>query len=390
MLMDTDAVIAERKAAAGTQQDAPASHYWAACASEEIAQELQAKVDEYHAYIVSSNLAELWRKSYRAYYGMRQSTGTSGWGVFEAGQIIASGDQGEIARVKVNHYANLITHQLVMTTGQRPALECRAINSDADSLIAASLGDGIVEYFMRERKLERNYFLAVETALVMGEAYVVLGWDPTAGKQYGEGPNGSIQYDGDLVAKNFTSFQVVKDINKNSDDEQTWYVTHSKRNKYDLMAKYPQFAAKIESAGTDQETQANRSYADPSQIIKATNTGAKESDDVPYFEFYHKVTDSMPNGRYTIFVNGDICLFDGPLPFRDVPVYRVAPRNIIGTPFGWTVAFDVLALQELLDKLYTVVSTNIMSTGINNFWSPPNNGVTVTRSRVAKTSSSRS
>jgi hypothetical protein len=94
MLMDTDAVIAERKAAAGTQQDAPASHYWAACASEEIAQELQAKVDEYHAYIVSSNLAELWRKSYRAYYGMRQSTGTSGWGVFEAGQIICLGRPG--------------------------------------------------------------------------------------------------------------------------------------------------------------------------------------------------------------------------------------------------------------------------------------------------------
>jgi hypothetical protein len=181
-----------------------------------------------------------------------------------------------------------------MTTGQRPALECRAINSDADSLIAASLGDGIVEYFMRERKLERNYFLAVETALVMGEAYVVLGWDPTAGKQYGEGPNGSIQYDGDLVAKNFTSFQVVKDINKNSDDEQTWYVTHSKRNKYDLMAKYPQSRRQDRECRHRPGDAGEPLYADPSQIIKATNTGAKESDDVPYFEFYHKVTDSMP------------------------------------------------------------------------------------------------
>ncbi len=378
---DTDAAIADMKAQDGGYQAAPdkVSGYFAACDTSEIARELQAKVDKYYNYIVSSNLAELWRRSYRAYYGMRQTSGASGWGVFDVGQLVPSGDQGEIVRVKVNHHANLITHQLVMTTGQRPALECRAINSDASSLVSAALGDGVVEYFMRERRIERNYFEAVETALVLSEGYVVLGWDATAGKEYGKGPNDSAVFDGDLTAKNYNPFNMVKDITKSSDDDQTWYITVGKRNKYDLMAKYPDLADKIDKVSLDEG--GDTKFGDPSKIIGGAALRQSESDDVPYKEFYHGTTDAMEDGRYTIFVNGDICLFDGPLPFRSIKdvVHRVTPKNIIGTPFGWTVAFDILALQELVDKLYTVVSTNVLGTGVSNFWSPPGNDLTVSQ-----------
>lgn len=378
--MDTDATIAANKEAA-VQDEKPeqVSDYFAACPTEEIARELQAKVDKYYVYVHSANLVELWRRSYRAYYGMRQNVGNSGWGVFDVGQLIASGDQGEICRVKVNHHANLITHQLVMTTSSRPAVECRAVNSDAESLVAAQLGDGIGEYVLREKKLERYYFQAIEISLVTGEGYIVLGWDPNAGKQYGVGPNGAPVFDGDLKAKNFTPFNMIKEVTKTSNEEQTWYITHGTANKYDLMAKYPSLADEIAKVSPDETTATSRTFADPSKIIAATSFGTQQSDDVPYMEFYHKVTDSMPQGRYTIFINGDICLFDGPLPFREMPVYRVTPREIIGTPFGWTIAFDILALQELIDKLYTIVSTNAMTAGVNNFWSPPNNGVTVSQ-----------
>lgn len=359
----------------------PTSDYFAADSygSNDITMELQKRVDDYYNYLVSANLVELWRRSYRAYYGMRQNVGSSGWGVFDVGQVIASGNQGEIARVKVNQYANLLTHQLTMVTGNRPALECRAVNSDAKSLVSAQLGDGIVEYFLRERKLERNYFLALETGLVLGEGYVVLGWDPNSGTIYGKGPNGAPLYDGDLVATNYTPFQVIKDVMKNSDEEQSWYILHGKRNRYDLMVQYPHLANQIMNVASDQTTAANRTFADPSKIIAATSFGTQDSDDIPYMEFFHKKTDSVPQGRYTIFIDGQIKLFDGPLPFREIPVYRVAPRNIIGTPFGWTVAFDILGLQELLDKLYTVVSSNIMGSGVQNFWSPPGNGVNVSQ-----------
>lgn len=374
--LDTDATIAAGRQGVPPRIE-PVSTYFAAAHPDDIAQELQQKVDNYYNYIESSQLSELWRRSYRAYYGMRQYSSGAGWGVFDTGGLIAGGDQGEIIRVKVNQYANLITHQLSLACGQRPAMETRAINSDAQSLISAQLGDGIIEYFMRERKIERNYFTAIETACVLSEGYVVLGWNATDGKQYGVGPNGAVLYDGDLQAKNFTPFQVVKDITKNSDDDQDWYITHDKRNKYNLMSKYPALSDQIEKVSA--ATSVNRTYSDPSKIITSTTFGVMESDDIPYYEFYHAKTDALPNGRYTIFLNGDITLFDGPLPFREVPVYRVAPKNILSTPFGWTPAFDVLGLQELLDKLYTAVTSNTIGSALNNFWLPPNSGIAVSQ-----------
>lgn len=376
--LDTDSLIAAKK---GQNEDLGQvySTYFAAVPGDEIARELQAKVDKYYKYIVSAHLVELWRLAYRAYYGMRQNSGVSGWSVFDVGNLKPAGDQGEIVRVKVNHFANLITHQLSLAAGQRPALECRARNSDAKSLVSAMLGDGVVEYFMRERKIERNYFQAIETACVMSEGYVVLGWNPNAGKPYGKGPNGSTLYDGDLEAKNFTPFTCIKDVTKNSDDEQLWYITHSKANKYDLMVKYPSLAGQIDQVTADNTSFSYRTFDDPSKIIAATSFGVDETDDVPYLEFYHKKTDALPEGRYTIFINGSIKLFDGPLPFREVPVYRVSPKNIIGTPFGWTNAFDILGLQELIDKLYTIVSSNILGSGVANFWSPPGNNVMVSQ-----------
>ena len=356
--------------------------YFAAVDRELIAGECQAKCDQYYTYIASSNLAQLWRMAYRSYYGMRNSNLTAGWGLFDTGQLVPSGDQGEIIRVKVNHFANLITHQLAFTTASRPALDCRAVNSDAESIVAASLGDGIVDYFMREKKIEQNYFKAVETAIVMSEGYVVLGWDPKGGEKYGVGPNGGPLYNGDLIAKNFTPFQVIKEISKNSDEEETWYITHSRMNRYDMAAKYAKDDAdlyhKIMNASSDDTAFTNRTYADPSKSIAANSQSDIESDDIPLMEFYHKKTPSLPNGRYTIFVDGATLLFDGPLPFRDMPVYRVTPRGIINTPFGWTAAFDILALQELLDKLYTCVTTNTLGSGINNFWTPPDMGLTTT------------
>lgn len=363
--------VGEQKAEESIPND-----YFAAAPSDEIAQELQAKVDGYYNYIISSNLVELWRRAYRAYYGMRQNIGSSGWGIFDTGGLIAAGDQGEIIRAKVNQFANLVTHQLTTTTANRPALECRARNSDAKSLVSAQLGDGILDYYFREKGVEEHYFLGLETAAVMSEAYTVLGWDAKAGNQYGG--KDSITYEGDLTVRDFTPFQVVKDVTKTSASRQNWYIVRDRRNKYDLMAEYPALAAKIYQVGPDSSASSNRAYADPATIIAAENFGAADSDDIPYCEFYHERTSALPQGRYTIFINGDIKLFDGPLPFRKVPVYRMAAKNIIGTPFGWTTAFDILALQELLDKLYTVVSSNVLGSGIQNFWSPPNNGVTVT------------
>jgi hypothetical protein len=68
-------------------------------------------------------------------------------------------------------------------------------------------------------------------------------------------------------------------------------------------------------------------------------------------------------------------LFDGPLQFKEIPIYRICAANLMGSPFGYTVAFDLLGIQQMIDKLYSVICSNQLAAGMQNFWSPPGNQV---------------
>ena len=351
--------------------------YFAAEPTEDIGKILQGKVDRYYAYLTSSSLVDLWRKSFYAYYGLLPDTAVAGFGIFAIGSITARGAEGELACIKVNHLRNLITHQLAMTTQSRPALECRACNSDSKSLAQAYLGDGILDYFVREKKIEKQFRNATELALVLGEGFNRYDWDATAGKEYGVGPNGGVIHDGDLVVKTYNPFDVIRDTAATSPDTLSWWICHDTANRYDLAAKHPDIADQILSCTTD-ITSARR-FIDPTKVIPAAGIGARDSELIDIYEFLHKPTDAMPQGRYTIFLNGGLVLFDGPLPFRKVPLHRISAANVIGSPFGWTLAFDLLGIQELVDKLYSVVASNQLASGVQNFWQPPGNQLSKTQ-----------
>jgi hypothetical protein len=355
------------------------SEYFAAVPSDRIGDELQGKVDMYYAYLTSSSLVDLWRKAYYAYYGMAPNSDATTSALFAIGSLIAGGDEGEIVKVKVNQYRSFVTHLLVLTTQTRPAMECRAVNSDSASLSQAWLGDGILDYFMREKHLERNIRDAVEIAIAMtGEAFVRLDWDATAGKQYGIGPNGAPVTDGDLVAKTYNSFDVIRDTTLTSSSNSTWYICHDTVNRFDVAAKYPGLADRI--VGTATDTTKSRRFIDPTKVIAAAGFGSRETDLLDQYEFIHAPTPAVPSGRYTVFLQGGLVLFDGPLAVsEDADPPASARADIIGCPFGWTVAFDLLGLQELLDKLYTISATNALGTGMQNFWQPPGNELTKTQ-----------
>lgn len=358
-------------------QNGASDEYWAAVSSDKIGDVLQGLVDDYYAYLTSSSLVDLWRKAYYAYYGLSQDTALTGFGMFAVGSLIARGGEGEVASIKVNHLRNLITHLLVLTTQSRPAMECRAINSDSASIAQAKLGDGILDFFMREKKLEIYLNDAVEIALLMGESFVRLDWDATAGKAYGTGPNGAPIHDGDLVAKTYNPFDVIRDTTRTSPLNHSWRIFHDTGVSYDLAAKYPALAREILSSSTD--ITSSRRFIDPTKVIASTGIGTRSSDLLDIYELIHEPTPAVPSGRYTVFLQGGTVLFDGPLPFRHAPSYRLSAADIIGAPFGWTTTFDLLGLQEAVDKLYTIVLSNNLATGMQNFWQPPGNELSKTQ-----------
>lgn len=349
-------------------------YYFAAAPIDEIGSELSGKVDDYYAFLTSSTLVDLWRRSYYAYYGMREDTSLSGFGMFAIGSIKPSGNEGEVTSVKVNHYKNLLTHLYVLTTNQKQAMKARGINSDSKTMADTYLADGLYDYYSRDIKIEQNNKLSVETCLVFGEGFHLTGFDPTLGDELlaDSSGNGVIK-SGKPTSKIYNPFDVIRDTTETGNNV-SWYIFHDVKNKYDLANKHQAVAEEI--LKSDSDITSGRRFVDPTKVLPSAGIGTRKTDLIDVYTFMHEKTPAVPNGRLTIFLQGGSIIFDGALPFSSVPCRRVSGGDILGTPFGYSIGFDLLALQQLCDKLYTIVSTNTLNTGMNNFWQPPGNQLT--------------
>jgi hypothetical protein len=336
--------------------------YFAAKDAIQTATILEGKVADWCNGIESNGFLEKLRSMYIAYHGAYYSSNGSGH------QITFSGEQGELVNMAVNHFRNIATHMLVMTTSNRPTMECRATNTDAKSLRQTILANNILDYYMREKKLEVFLKQAAEYAIVYGAGYVVMQWNATTGQMvdYIEETDTKI-YEGDIEFENFSPFDVILDGTKESNNHD-WVVIRRWKNKYDLAAKYPEFADKIKGLPTK----------DTLQKFRLGLTSMMDTtDDCQVMEFYHKKTDAMPEGRYMMFLTSDIVLEDTPMPYRVLPIFRIAPGTFHGTPYGYTPMFDLLPLQEELNSLYSTVATNQNAFGVQNVLNPRGTDIAV-------------
>lgn len=300
------------------------------------------------------------RKMYRAYYGM-YSTGAG-----DDHEVSFGGEQGELVQFPVNHFRNLAQHIHVMITSNRAAFQAQAVNTDYKSQAQTYLANGILEYYMRQKGLESCLRDAVERAIILGAGYVKMEWNATGGQAVDVGDNGEFEYDGELEFSVLSPLDVVFDGTKERWDHE-WLMTRTFVNKYNLMAKYPELAEKIEAIPTKTEA----------SMLKLSIWSNDDTVDVPVFEFFHERTESVPEGRYMIFLSPDVVLLDTKLPYREIPVYRVSAGNIMGTPYGYSSMFDVFPLQEGINSLYGTIATNQSAFGVQNVWVPPGSDLVV-------------
>jgi len=281
------------------------------------------------------------------------------------------GEQGELANISVNHLRNLAQHIIVMITSTRPSLQARSINTDHKSLVQAKLANGLLDYYMREKRLEEYLKTAVEYAVVLGAGYIKMEWNSMLGDVYDFNEDTGVEVrEGDLQFSNLSPFDVVFDVSR-EDQKHDWVLCRSFKNRYDLIAQYPEYEEKILALPSKADLQSN--YVESGFFNK--------TELIPIYEFYHKRSESMPDGRYLLFLDSDITLIDSPMPYRDLPVYRIAPANILGTPYGYTPLFDILPLQDAINSLYSTILTNQNAFGVQNILVP--RGADVSLSELA-------
>lgn len=329
--------------------------YFASLESQEAVNEINQKAEDWGSYYVSNNYLAKLRKSWRYYYGNHFQSGA------ENGLSFA-GEQTELVQFPVNHYRNIGLHLLNLTTANRPSLQARASNTDYKTFAQTILANGLLDYYMRERNLEDYLKTATESAIVFGEGYVRLGWNATAGGIYEEDEeNGEKFYEGDLEFSNLSPFDVIRDPSV-EDNNHDWLIVRTYKNRFALIAKYPELADQLMVA---------KSKDDMDKIKWPVFTSSK-TDLVPVYEFFHKKNDALPEGRYIMYVNNEAVLYDGPLPYREIPVYRISASDILGAPFGYTVMFDLIPIQEAINMLYSTIITNQNAFGVQNILVPKN------------------
>jgi hypothetical protein len=345
----------------------PSQRYFAAQPAESLLGELTKRVRRYDEWLDSTGVIWRWSRSLKVYHGLKPNDGEH---TLNTGRLRATGKQGELTYFVQNHYRNLVQHVLVLVTSNRPALQARAANSDHKSQVQATLGTGVLEFYLRDKRMETNYKAAVEHAILFGEGHVVKLWNPALGEPYVTDPTtGKTVKEGDADCWNPMPNDVIRDTNARALDRSPWRIVRHFVNKYELAERFTEQAEKILATNAEPyEPNRLRSYAGEEV----------DNDLVPAFWFFHDKSDLLPEGRMTLFVD-DAILLDGPLAYERVPVYTVMPSPIPNMPVGYTPAFDGMQYQEAINIIGSSILSNQKAFGVQNVWTPGGGNVSVTQ-----------
>jgi hypothetical protein len=281
--------------------------------------------------------------------------------------ITFGGEQGELVQIAVNHLRNIAQHMLNMITGSRPMMQARSINTDYKSLVQTKLANGLLDYYMRDHRLEEYLKTAVEMSIVLGSGYIKMEWNATTGEVFDFNEDLGIEIrEGDLEFSNLSPFDVYFDTNR-EDKRHDWVVCRSFKNRFDIAAKYPEFKDKILALPTKSDI----------EYFSLFTFHHDETDLIPVYEFYHKRTESMPDGLYQLFLSEDVTLLESNMPYRNLPVYCIAPSYYLGTPFAYTPMFDLMGLQDAVNSLYSTVLTNQTAFGVQNILVPQGSNISI-------------
>jgi hypothetical protein len=333
--------------------------YFASKPSDEAAAIIIDKAEAWYNSITRNGYLTRIKKSWAYYHGLHYDEGTH--------QISFAGEQGELLKVPVNHYRNIGMNMLTLTTANRPALDARGANSDYKTSAQVILANGLLDYYMREKRLERYITKATEYAIVLSEGYVKVEWDANKGREYGANPDtGAIIYEGDVRYQTLGPLDVIRDPFTESEDTE-WIICRSYKNKFNLAAKFPEKAKEITAISLDKTAVFYMSWLE--SYMQVT------TDLIPVLEFYHKPTEAVPEGRYILMTTDGTVLMDMPSPYRDIPVYRIVPSEVLGVPYGYTTMFDLIPIQETINLLYSIIATNQHNTGVTNILVPKGAGL---------------
>lgn len=330
--------------------------YWAQKPMEEIIPELQKKIDSFDDHLQTSGILSELKDSYISFYG--------------DSKIRDTGNQGELKSVKINHYASLIRNLVSLVTNNKPAFQPIASNSDSSSQASAILATGLLDHYMKDHRLDRTFRNACLMSCFLKESWVSVTWDSQKGEIIHPGDVDNLPiHEGDLAFNIFSLNDVIRDYSR-TDSKFDWLITREYKNKWDLMAQFPEHSDKIQSIQSK--------VFELNRIRLNEKVVENETDTIPFYTFYFKASASLPMGRMITFVEG-IGLTEQTLPYSKIPLVRLSAEDTFENAFSHSPMMDVLPIQKAIDTLASILLTNNAAFGVQNITYPKGSGINVSQ-----------
>ncbi len=338
--------------------------YFAAVPPQELAARILEKADDFYQTLRTNGRLELWQSAYQHYYGLDRN------GRHVSAKPARDGAQAELVRVKASHVRNLVQHLVNLTAQSRVTWEARSLNTDHKSQTSCILGQQILDWYMRERQLERLFRQAAEYSSVWSEAYMVVDWDPEKGDPYAVDPQtGQVIKQGDTDVRVYLPIDIVREFYQDEDGRADWYIVRRYVSRHKLAAQFPTFAEQILNSAEE----SLGSGADLRDFTSSSSVGG--SDRITVYTLYHDKCPQLEQGLKAIVAGGELIHYE-PFPFRKFNVHRISTGEQVKTPYGYSSTFDLMGLNDIIDMLYSSVVSNNCNFAVQNIWTKPGAGLT--------------
>ncbi len=339
-----------------------ADQYWAALTGREFGSALSDKLEDADPLkSLSGGRASQIRRCFSYYYGIDAESGTHG-----TSQVLRGGEQGELAKVKINHSRALVNTLQNLITSAKLVWSPRCVNTDVDSIKQVRLAQQLLEYYFHEFGFLSLSNRALEQALGpgAGESFVLLEWDQAGGDDVLPDPDtNQMAKTGDAKLHLVPTWDVFRDENKKSWNDLDWVIVRRYVNKWDVAAQYApvmppdEFGMPTES--DDHKSLREAILGQPTLTpVNGVYPAEKDSDEVEIFYFYHKRTPAVPQGKDALFLADGTLLSESPAKLDKWPLKRMAVGELYNTPFPYTPFLEILGIQELMDSLETSIASN--------------------------------
>lgn len=335
--------------------------------SSEFASAVMERASCWSKSVISNGQQRQWYQNYRLYYNTDPDSYGNQSASFGPGSFATTDDSGDVVRANYNVFRNIITNILNMTVNQPPALDTKAANSEADSIVAAQLFKDVLDFYVshwKNARFKKQARKAVEYCLIMSNGYVLIEWDAAGGKPFVKDENGKVIRDGDLYIKARSVWDVFFDVNCEDDDELDWMIVRDYISRHELAARYSDQRDAIMDLPKKTELEVYRSWG-----------WDDHTDLVAIYKFFHRSTSALPNGRFSLVCDNDVVLYDGGNPYVDefnqaiIPVLTVRAAEGVGTLYGYSPGNDLAPPQVAFNMAWTAILTNLAAFGIQNIYS---------------------